>query len=108
MESITFTKEQLEFLNFVVKDFEYQDDEERKMIESLEFKIFEAQEAIALRTLYGLTTQVRSIKDMPKVKIDPFDITNEEYDLFQDNQLSLYEILDDRFAKDQLNIYIDE
>ena len=46
--------------------------------------------------------------DMPRVKIDPFDITNEEYDLFQDNQLSLYEILDDRFAKDQLNIYIDE
>ena len=45
---------------------------------------------------------------MPRVKIDPFDITTEEYDLFQDNQLSLYEILDDRFAKDQLNIYIDE
>jgi len=54
MESITFTTEQLEFLNFVVKDFEYQDDEERKMIEELEFKIFEAQEAVALRTLYGL------------------------------------------------------
>tara|TARA_B100000963_G_scaffold68807_1_gene57090 strand:- start:410 stop:580 length:171 start_codon:yes stop_codon:yes gene_type:complete len=56
MQQIEFNKEQLEFLNFVVKDFEYQDDEERKMIESLEFKIFEAQEAIALRTLYGLTT----------------------------------------------------
>ena len=54
MESITFTTEQLEFLNFVVKDFEYQDNEERKMIEELEFKIFEAQEAVALRTLYGL------------------------------------------------------
>ena len=54
MESITFTTEQLEFLNFVVKDFEYQDDEERKMIEELEFKIFEAQEAVALRTIYGL------------------------------------------------------
>ena len=54
MESITLNKEQLEFLNFVVKDFEYQDDEERKMIEDLEFKIFEAQEAVALRTLYGL------------------------------------------------------
>jgi len=45
---------------------------------------------------------------MPRVKIDPFDITDEEFDLFQDNQLSLYEILDDRFAKDQLNIYVDE
>ena len=56
MQQIEFNKEQLEFLNFIVKDFEYQDDEERKMIEDLEFKIFEAQEAIALRTLYGLTT----------------------------------------------------
>ena len=45
---------------------------------------------------------------MPKVKIDPFFITDEEYDLFQDNQLSLYELLDDRFSKDQLNIYVDE
>ena len=54
METITLSTEQLEFLNFVVKDFEYQDNEERKMIEDLEFKIFEAQEAIALRTLYGL------------------------------------------------------
>ena len=54
MESITFTTEQLEFLNFIVKDFEYQDDEERKIIEDLEFKIFEAQKAVALRTLYGL------------------------------------------------------
>ena len=46
MESITFTTEQLEFLNFVVKDFEYQDDEERKMIEDLESK-----EQIALKNI---------------------------------------------------------
>tara|TARA_B100002019_G_C21166859_1_gene546306 strand:+ start:489 stop:626 length:138 start_codon:yes stop_codon:yes gene_type:complete len=45
---------------------------------------------------------------MPKVRIDSFDITEDEYLLFQDNQLSLYEILDDRFSKDQLIIYIDE
>ena len=45
---------------------------------------------------------------MPRVKIDPFDISNEEYDLFQDNQLSLMEILDRYFHKDELNIYIDE
>ena len=54
METITLKTEQLEFLNFIVKDFEYQDEEERKMIEELEFIIFQAQEAIALRTLYGL------------------------------------------------------
>ena len=45
---------------------------------------------------------------MPKVRIDSFDLTEDEYLLFQDNQLSLYEILDDRFTKDQLIIYIDE
>jgi len=45
---------------------------------------------------------------MPKVHIDSFDLTEEEYLLFQDNQLSLYEILDDRFARDQLIIYVDE
>tara|TARA_Y100000114_G_C11481906_1_gene195768 strand:+ start:124 stop:261 length:138 start_codon:yes stop_codon:yes gene_type:complete len=45
---------------------------------------------------------------MPKVRIDSFDLTEEEYLLFQDNQLSLYEILDDRFARDQLIIYVDE
>ncbi len=45
---------------------------------------------------------------MPKVRIDSFDITEEEYLLFQDNQLSLYEILVDRFARDQLIIYVDE
>ena len=45
---------------------------------------------------------------MPKVRIDSFDLTEDEYLLFQDNQLSLYEILDDRFARDQLIIYVDE
>jgi len=42
------------------------------------------------------------------VKVDPFDITDEELDLFNDNQLSLMEILDRYFHKDELNIYIDE
>ena len=42
------------------------------------------------------------------MKVDPFDITDEELDLFNDNQLSLMEILDRYFHKDKLNIYIDE
>ena len=42
------------------------------------------------------------------MKVDPFDITDEELDLFNDNQLSLMEILDRYFHKDELNIYIDE
>jgi len=45
---------------------------------------------------------------MARVKVDPFDITDEELDLFNDNQLSLMEILDRYFHKDELNIYIDE
>ena len=56
MESITFTKEQLEFLNFVVKDFEYNDNAERELIEQIEAKIYEAQEEQAIRVLQGLTT----------------------------------------------------
>tara|TARA_Y100001936_G_scaffold8402_1_gene7491 strand:- start:327 stop:479 length:153 start_codon:yes stop_codon:yes gene_type:complete len=42
------------------------------------------------------------------VCIDEFELTEEEYQLFEDNELSLYEILDDRFARDKLNIYIKE
>ena len=45
---------------------------------------------------------------MARVKVDPFDITDEELDLFNDNQLSLMEILDRYFHKDELNIYIDD
>ena len=45
---------------------------------------------------------------MARVKVDPFDITDEELDLFNDNQLSLMDILDKYFHKDELNIYIDE
>ena len=45
---------------------------------------------------------------MARVKVDTFDITDEELDLFNDNQLSLMEILDRYFHKDELNIYIDE
>ena len=45
---------------------------------------------------------------MPKVRINQFELTEEEYLAFHDNQLSIPEILDDRFEKDQLIVYIDE
>ncbi len=45
---------------------------------------------------------------MPKVRINSFELTEDEYLAFQDNELSIPEILDDRFAKDQLIVYIDE
>ena len=110
MEKITFNNEQLEFLKFIVQDFEYNDDHEKYIIDQIENKIYQAQENQALRVLHGLTitTQSSKVNAMPKVRIDSFDLTEEEYLLFQDNELSLYEILDDRFAKDQLHIYVDE
>ena len=54
MEKITFNNEQLEFLKFIVQDFEYNDDHERYMIEQIENKIYQAQEAQALKLLSGL------------------------------------------------------
>ena len=38
MEKLTFNNEQLEFLKFIVQDFEYNDDHERYMIEQIENK----------------------------------------------------------------------
>ena len=54
MEKITFNNEQLEFLKFMVQDFEYNDDHEKYMIEQIENKIYQAQEKQALRVLHGL------------------------------------------------------
>ena len=54
MEKIELNNEQLEFLKFIVQDFEYNDDNERMMIEQIENKIYSAQENQALRLLTGL------------------------------------------------------
>ena len=55
MEKITFNNEQLEFLKFIVQDFEYNDDHERCMIEQIEYKIYQAQENQMLRVIGGMT-----------------------------------------------------
>ena len=54
MEKIKFNNEQLEFLKFIVQDFEYNDDHERYMIEQIENKIYQAQENQALKLLSGM------------------------------------------------------
>ena len=41
---ITFNNEQLEFLKFIVQDFEYNDDHEKYMIDQITNKIYDAQE----------------------------------------------------------------
>ena len=54
MEKITFNNEQLEFLKFIVQDFEYNDDHEIYMIEQIENKIYQAQENQALKLISGM------------------------------------------------------
>ena len=54
MEKITFNNEQLEFLKFIVQDFEYNDEHEKYMIEQIENKIYQAQENQALKLLSGM------------------------------------------------------
>ena len=54
MEKIELNNEQLEFLKFIVQDFEYNDDNERKLIEQIESKIYSAQENQAIKLLTGL------------------------------------------------------
>ena len=55
MEKIKFNNEQLEFLKFIVQDFEYNDDHERYMIEQIENKIYQAQENQMLKVIGGMT-----------------------------------------------------
>ena len=55
MEKIKFNNEQLEFLKFIVQDFEYNDDHERYMIEQIENKIYQAQEKQMLKVIGGMT-----------------------------------------------------
>ena len=40
------------------------------------------------------------------VKVDDFELSEDEYLAVQDNELSLFEVLDHRFTNDRLNIYI--
>ena len=54
MEKLTFNNEQLEFLKFIVQDFEYNDEHEKYMIEQIENKIYQAQENQALKLLSGM------------------------------------------------------
>ena len=40
------------------------------------------------------------------VKVDDFELSEDEYLAVQDNELSLFDVLDNRFSNDRLNIYI--
>ena len=51
---ITLNDEQLEFLKYVIQDFEYNDNAERELIEQIEAKIYHAQEKNYLNQLTTL------------------------------------------------------
>ena len=51
---ITLNDEQLEFLKYVIQDFEYNDNAERELIEQIEAKIYNTQEKHYLNKLTTL------------------------------------------------------
>ena len=56
------TKEQLELLEFILEDFEYQDDEERSLIEGIQSQIYDVKEEDLLRVMNVLKAQAKQPK----------------------------------------------
>ena len=54
MNKLELSNKQLEFLKFVIQDFEYNDNEEKNMIDQIEAMIYELQEQDALRIIGAL------------------------------------------------------
>ena len=51
---LELNSEQFKFLSFIIQDFEYNDETERKMIEQLEFKLYKADVSKTLESNKGL------------------------------------------------------
>ena len=60
---LELTSKQLDFLKFIIQDFEYNDDKERTMIEQIEAKIYDLQEKEALNLIGILNAQSKRPKD---------------------------------------------
>ena len=56
------TKEQLELLEFIIADFEYQDDEERTLIEGIQSQIYDVKEQDLVRVMDILKAQAKQPK----------------------------------------------
>ena len=56
------TKEQLELLEFIIEDFEYQDDEERTLIEGIQSQIYDVKEQDLVRVMDILKAQAKQPK----------------------------------------------
>ena len=59
---LDITKEQLELLEFILEDFEYQDDEERSLIEEIQSQIYDVKEEDLLRVIGILKAQAKQPK----------------------------------------------
>ena len=51
--------EQLEFLSFILSEFEYNDDKERTLIEQIEAKVYDLREEDILRAMNILKAQAK-------------------------------------------------
>ena len=51
--------EQLEFLSFILSEFEYNDDKERTLIEQIEAKVYDVREEDILRAMNILKAQAK-------------------------------------------------
>ena len=59
MNKLELSNKQLEFLKFVIQDFEYNDNEEKNMIDQIEAMIYELQEQDALRIIGAMKAQAK-------------------------------------------------
>ena len=59
---LELSKEQLELLEFIIEDFEYQDDEERSLIEGIQSQIYDVKEKDLLRVIGILKAQASQPK----------------------------------------------
>ena len=59
---LELSKEQLELLEFIIEDFEYQDDEERSLIEGMQSQIYDVKEEDLLRVIGILKAQASQPK----------------------------------------------
>ena len=62
MINLKLTTEQLELLEFIIADFEYQDDEERSLIEGIQSQIYDVKEEDLLRVIGILKAQASQPK----------------------------------------------
>ena len=59
---LDITKEQLELLEFMIQEFEYQDEEQRASIEGIESQIYDVKEEDLLRVMNVLKAQAKQPK----------------------------------------------